>query len=190
MKTKAAVSAPDPTLAVVELMRVLHDEEKMPWEKAWDITVKTFCYTNHTLLAEALETWTVDLLQRVLPRHMQIIFEINHRFLQKVELNFPGNGPLMRKVSLIEEGAHKQVRMANLSVVASSKVNGVSALHSELLRTKTMPEFDQVYPGKFCNVTNGITHRRWLLKCNPALTGLIADKIGMESINRSVYRRS
>ena len=167
-----------PTLAIVELMRVLIDEESMPWDKAWDITVNTFCYTNHTLLAEALEKWTVDLLQRVLPRHMQIIFEINHRFLQKVEITCPGDGALMRNVSLIEEGAHQQVRMANLCVIGSSKVNGVSALHSELLRTNTMPEFDKVYPGKFCNVTNGITHRRWLLKSNPPLTDLISDKIG------------
>ncbi|MBT8042343.1 MAG: glycogen/starch/alpha-glucan phosphorylase, partial [Pontiella sp.] len=169
-----------PTLAVVELMRVLHDEERIPWDKAWDITVNTFCYTNHTLLAEALEKWTVDLLQRVLPRHMQIIFEINHRFLQKVEIACPGDGNLMRKVSIIEEGSHQQVRMANLCIVGSSKVNGVSALHSNLLKTVTMPEFDKVYPGKFCNVTNGITHRRWLLKANPDLTELIADKIGVE----------
>ncbi|MEN7972587.1 MAG: glycogen/starch/alpha-glucan phosphorylase [Verrucomicrobiota bacterium] len=169
-----------PTLAVVELMRVLHDEEGIPWEKAWDITVKSFCYTNHTLLAEALEKWTVDLMQRVLPRHTQIIFEINHRFLQKVELNFPGNGDLLRKVSLVEEGPHKQIRMANLCVVGSSKVNGVSALHSDLLRENTMPEFNQIYPGKFCNVTNGITHRRWLLKANPELSELITEKIGEE----------
>ena len=167
-----------PTLAVVELMRVLHDEEKIPWDKAWDITVNTFCYTNHTLLTEALEKWTVDLMQRVLPRHTQIIFEINHRFLQKVEIEFPGDGELMRNVSLIEEGPHKQVRMANLCVVASRRVNGVSALHSDLLRTNTMPEFDKIYPDKFCNVTNGITHRRWLLKANPALSGLITEKIG------------
>ncbi|MDF7806010.1 glycogen/starch/alpha-glucan phosphorylase [Pontiellaceae bacterium B12219] len=167
-----------PTLAIVELMRVLHDEERIPWDKAWDITVKTFCYTNHTLLAEALEKWTVDLLQRVLPRHMQIIYEINHRFLEQVELNNPGAGDLMRKVSLIEEGPHKQVRMANLCVVGSNKVNGVSALHSELLKTNTMPELDKIYPGKFTNVTNGITHRRWLLKANPELAALISDKIG------------
>ncbi len=167
-----------PTLAVVELMRVLHDEERIPWDKAWDITVNTFCYTNHTLLAEALEKWTVDLLQRVLPRHTQIIFEINQRFLQQVEINHPGDADLMRKVSLIEEGPHKQVRMANLCVVASSKVNGVSALHSELLRKNTMPEFDKIFPGKFCNVTNGITHRRWLLKANPELSEFITDKIG------------
>jgi starch phosphorylase len=169
-----------PALAVVELMRVLHDEEKIPWDKAWDITVNTFCYTNHTLLAEALETWTVDLMHRVLPRHTQIIFEINHQFLQKVELEFPGDGELMRKVSLIEEGPHKQICMANLCVVASGKVNGVSALHSELLRKNTMPEFSKIYPGKFCNVTNGITHRRWLLKANPKLSALITEMIGEE----------
>ncbi|WP_372808173.1 glycogen/starch/alpha-glucan phosphorylase [Pontiella sp.] len=167
-----------PTLAIVELMRVLLDEEHIPWAQAWDITVNTFCYTNHTLLAEALEKWTVDLLQRVLPRHMQIIFEINHRFLQQVEINHPGKGELMRKVSLIEEGAHKQVRMANLCVVGSNKVNGVSALHSELLKTETMPEFDTIYPDKFTNVTNGITHRRWLIKANPELSELISKKIG------------
>ncbi|HEY5652740.1 MAG TPA: glycogen/starch/alpha-glucan phosphorylase, partial [Pontiella sp.] len=167
-----------PTLAVIELMRVLHDEEHIPWDAAWDITVNTFCYTNHTLLAEALEKWTVDLLQRVLPRHMQIIFEINHRFLQQVEINHPGNSDLFRKVSLIEEGTHQQVRMANLCVVGSNKVNGVSALHSTLLKTETMPEFDTVYPGKFTNVTNGITHRRWLLKSNPELSDLITDEIG------------
>ncbi len=167
-----------PTLAVVELMRVLHDEERIPWDDAWDITVNTFCYTNHTLLAEALEKWTVDLMQRVLPRHMQIIFEINHRFLQQVEINHPGEGDLMRKVSLIEEGQHQQVRMANLCVVGSNKVNGVSALHSNLLKTNTMPEFDKIYPGKFTNVTNGITHRRWLIKANPELSALITENIG------------
>ncbi len=167
-----------PTLAVPELMRVLHDEERIPWNKAWEITTNTFCYTNHTLLAEALEKWTVDLLQRVLPRHMQIIFEINHRFLQKVEISNPGDGELLRNASLVEEGPQKQIRMANLCVIGSSKVNGVSALHSELLRTNTMPQFDKLYPGKFCNVTNGITHRRWLLKANPELTALIVDNIG------------
>jgi len=169
-----------PTLAIPELMRVLHDEERIPWDKAWEITANTFCYTNHTLLAEALEKWTVDLLQRVLPRHLQIIFEINHRFLQQIEISYPGAGDMMRKVSLIEEGPHKQVRMANLCVVGSGKVNGVSALHSELLRTETMPELDKIYPGKFINVTNGITHRRWLLKANPMLTDLISDQIGTE----------
>ena len=167
-----------PTLAIPELMRVLHDEERIPWDKAWEITTNTFCYTNHTLLAEALEKWTVDLLQRVLPRHMQIIFEINHRFLQILEVSHPGDGELLRNSSLVEEGHQKQVRMANLCVVGSSKVNGVSALHSELLRTNTMPQFDKLYPGKFCNVTNGITHRRWMLKANPELSSLISEKIG------------
>jgi glycogen phosphorylase len=167
-----------PTLAVVELMRVLLDEEHIPWDSAWDITVNTFSYTNHTLLAEALEKWTVDLMQRVLPRHTQIIFEINHRFLQKVEMQYPGDGNLMRKVSLVEEGQHKQIRMAHLCIVASNKVNGVSALHSELLRTQTVPEFAKLFPDRFCNVTNGITHRRWLIKSNPELSELITDCIG------------
>ncbi|MCF7847833.1 MAG: glycogen/starch/alpha-glucan phosphorylase [Kiritimatiellales bacterium] len=167
-----------PTLAVVELMRILIDEENMPWDKAWDITVNTFSYTNHTLLSEALEKWSVDLLKRVLPRHMDIIYEINHKFLQQVEIHRPGDGAFMRSVSLIEEGPHKQVCMANLSVVASNKVNGVSALHSKLLKDHTMPEYADIWPDKFCNVTNGITHRRWLLKANPGLSELITENIG------------
>jgi len=167
-----------PTLAIIELMRVLYDEENLPWEKAWEITTHTFCYTNHTLLAEALEKWSVDLLQRVLPRHTQLIFEINLRFLQKIEVKYPGDVELMRDLSVVEEGAVKQIRMANLCVISSEKVNGVSALHSELLRTQTMPKFNKVFPGKFCNVTNGITHRRWLIKANPELSDLITEKIG------------
>ncbi|MBI9021332.1 MAG: glycogen/starch/alpha-glucan family phosphorylase, partial [Verrucomicrobia bacterium] len=129
-------------------------------------------------LPEALETWPVDLLKRVLPRHMQIIYEINHRFLQRVEINHPGNPELVEKVSLIGENGHRNVRMANLAVVGSHSVNGVAGLHSELLRTRVMPEFDAIYPDKFINITNGITHRRWLLKCNPELSELITSKIG------------
>ena len=169
-----------PTLAIVELMRLLHDEEHIPWNRAWEITTQTFCYTNHTLLAEALEKWSVDLLTRVLPRHMQIIFEINHRFLQQVEIQLPGQSEKIRDLSIIEEGDDQMVRMANLCVVGSNRVNGVSALHSELLRTKTMPAFDEIYPSKFCNVTNGITHRRWLIKSNPELSELISTHIGNE----------
>ncbi len=166
-----------PALAIVELMRLLHDEEDVPWDAAWEITVGTFCYTNHTLLAEALETWSTDLLTRVLPRHMQIIFEINHRFLQHVEVSLPGADTL-KKVSLIEEGDCRNIRMANLSVVGSRKVNGVSGLHSELLRIKTMPELNALYPNRFCSVTNGINHRRWLLKANPELAALVTGRIG------------
>ena len=167
-----------PTLAIVELMRILIDEENISWDSAWEITTKTFCYTNHTLLSEALEKWSVELLTKVLPRHMQIIFEINLRFLQKVEIQLANDQSKIRDLSIIEEGDNQMVRMAHLCIVGSERVNGVSALHSELLRTKTMPSFDEVYPGKFCNVTNGITHRRWLIKCNPELSKLITDHIG------------
>jgi len=178
--TKNAIQMNDthPALAVVELMRILCDENHLPWEKAWEITVKTCAYTNHTLLPEALEKWPVELLERVLPRHLQIIYEINHRFLQRVEMDHPGNTEMIQKVSLIEENGARQVRMANLAVVGSHKVNGVAGLHSQLLRERVMPEFNEIYPNKFINITNGITHRRWLLKCNPELSALITDKIG------------
>jgi len=171
-----------PTLAIVELMRILHDEEGIKWDDAWEITTKTFCYTNHTLLAEALEKWSVELLTRVLPRHMQLIFKINQSFLQKIEIDYSNDIELIRKVSLIEEGDHQMVRMANLCVIGSHKVNGVSALHSKLLKEETMPDFDKIFPGKFCNVTNGITHRRWLVKINPQLTSLIKECIGNDWI--------
>ena len=167
-----------PALAVAELMRILCDENHVPWEKAWEITVNTCAYTNHTLLPEALEKWPVELLERVLPRHLQIIYEINHRFLQRVEMDNPGNTRMIQNVSLIEENGTRQVRMANLAVVGSHKVNGVAGLHSQLLRERVMPEFNEIYPGKFINITNGITHRRWLLKCNPELSELITGKIG------------
>jgi len=167
-----------PALAVAELMRMLCDEHDVPWDKAWEITTQTCAYTNHTLLPEALETWPVDLLKRVLPRHLQIIYEINHRFLQRVEMNHPGDPELIENVSLIEENGHRSVRMANLAVVGSHKVNGVAGLHSKLLRERVMPEFNEIYPDKFINITNGITHRRWLLKCNPELADLISSKIG------------
>ena len=167
-----------PALAVAELMRIFCDEHHIPWEKAWDITVNTFAYTNHTLLPEALEQWPVDLLHRVLPRHLQIIYEINHRFLQRIEMQHPADTDLIQKVSLIEENGERKVRMANLAVVGSHKVNGVAALHSQLLRERVMPHFNRISPEKFINITNGITHRRWLLKCNPELAALITDKIG------------
>ena len=159
-------------------MRILHDEEGIKWDNAWNITTKTFCYTNHTLLAEALEKWSVELLTRVLPRHMQLIFKINESFLKKIEINHSNDIELIRKVSLIEEGDQQMVRMANLCVIGSNKVNGVSALHSQLLKDETMPEFNRIFPNKFCNVTNGITHRRWLVKINPQLSSLINDYIG------------
>lgn len=177
---KVAVQLNDthPAIAIVELMHLLHDEYKMPWDKAWGIVTRTFAYTNHTLLPEALEKWSVGLFQKVLPRHLQIIFEINKRFLETVEARWPGDIEKKRVLSLIEEGGSQMVRMANLSVVGSHSVNGVAALHTRLLKSELFPEFDALYPGKFNNKTNGITPRRWLLACNPLLSRLITSKIG------------
>ncbi|MCU0857861.1 MAG: glycogen/starch/alpha-glucan phosphorylase, partial [Pontiellaceae bacterium] len=177
-KTAIQMNDTHPALVIAELLRILCDEQHLPWEKAWEITTKTCSYTNHTLLPEALEKWPVDLLTRVLPRHMQIIYEINHRFLQRVEMNRPGDIRIVQNVSLIDENGGRQVRMANLAVVGSHKVNGVAELHSRLLRERVMPEFNTFYPDKFINITNGITHRRWLLKCNPELAALISEAIG------------
>lgn len=177
---KVAVQLNDthPAIAIVELMRLLYDENKLSWEKAWDIVTRTFAYTNHTLLPEALEKWSVGLFQKVLPRHLQIIFEINKHFLELVEAKWPGDVQKKRALSLIEEGGTQMVRMANLSVVGSHSVNGVAALHTQLLKSELFPEFDALYPGKFNNKTNGITPRRWLLACNPRLSELITSKIG------------
>jgi starch phosphorylase len=167
-----------PAIAIPELMRILLDKYGLGWETAWDITVKTFAYTNHTLMPEALETWPVELIALVLPRHMQIIFEINQRFLDQVRQQYPGNESKMRAMSLIDEGPPKRVRMANLAIVGSHSVNGVAALHTHLLRTRLFKDFDEFYPGRFNNKTNGITPRRWLLKCNSGLATLISNAIG------------
>jgi starch phosphorylase len=167
-----------PAIAVVELQRLLHDVYGLPWKKAWEIVTRTFAYTNHTLLPEALEKWSIGLFQKVLPRHLQIIFEINKFFLREVDAKWPGDVEMVRKLSLIEEGNPQMVRMANLSVVGSHSVNGVAELHTQLLKRDLFPEFDALYPGKFNNKTNGITPRRWLLACNPRLSKLITSKIG------------
>jgi len=167
-----------PAIAIPELMRLLMDRYGIGWEKAWDITVKTFAYTNHTLMPEALETWPVDLLGHVLPRHLQIIYEINQRFLDQVKQRYPGNEAKLRAMSLIDEGSIKRVRMANLAIVGSHSVNGVAALHTHLLQTRLFKDFDEFYPGRFNNKTNGITPRRWLLKCNEELSALITETIG------------
>ncbi len=165
-----------PSIAVAELMRMLIDEEHLAWERAWDITVKTLGYTNHTLMPEALEKWPTDMMERLLPRHMQIIYEINHRFLEVVS----GMCSLddLQKLSIIEEGAHKQVRMANLAIIGSHATNGVAALHSDLIRKTLVPELAKVFPERFNNKTNGITQRRWLLSANPKLAELITKEIG------------
>jgi len=177
---KVAIQLNDthPAVAIVELMRVFHDEYGMAWEKAWSLVTRTFAYTNHTLLPEALEKWSVGLFQKVLPRHLQIIFEINKRFLDEVEAKWPGDAEKKRILSIIEEGHHQMVRMAHLSVVGGHSVNGVAALHTKLIKSDLFPEFDQLYPGRFNNKTNGITPRRWLLACNPRLSELITSKIG------------
>lgn len=167
-----------PAISIAELMRILVDEESLAWEKAWTICQRTFAYTNHTVMPEALEVWSVDLVGRMLPRHMQIIFEINHRFLDEVRERYPRQNELVRRLSIIAEGHDKQVRMAHLAVVGSHTVNGVAALHSQILKTRLFPEFHAFYPGKFTNVTNGVTPRRWLYQCNPALSDLITSAIG------------
>ncbi len=180
---KVAVQLNDthPAIAIVELMRLLLDEENMEWDAAWAIVSQTFAYTNHTLLPEALEKWSVGLFEKVLPRHLQIIYAINERLMQVVEAKWPGDNVKKSVCSLIEENGHKQVRMANLSVAGSHAVNGVAALHTALLKQNLFPEFDALFPGKFQNKTNGITPRRWLLKSNPRLSALITKKLGNES---------
>lgn len=167
-----------PSMAIPELMRILLDEEGLQWDLAWDITVRTMGYTNHTLMPEALEKWPVEMFERLFPRHLQIIYEINHRFLQRVMIRFPGDNDILRRVSLVEEDHKKQLRMAYISIVGSHSTNGVAALHTELLKNNLVPDFARLYPERFNNKTNGITQRRWLLKANPALSELITETIG------------
>ncbi|PIE18747.1 MAG: glycogen phosphorylase [Proteobacteria bacterium] len=177
---KAAIQLNDthPAIAVAELMRLLVDEERVPWEKAWDITVATVGYTNHTLLAEALERWPVAMFERLLPRHLQIIYEINQRLLEQVADQFPDDGARIARMSLIEEGAERQIRMAHLAVAGSHSVNGVAEMHSELVKTSLLPDFYALWPERFNNKTNGVTPRRWIQLCNPELSKAITDAIG------------
>jgi glycogen phosphorylase len=167
-----------PAIAVAELMRVLVDQEGVPWESAWETTVATLGYTNHTLLAEALEKWPVAMFERLLPRHLGIIYELNRRFVRSVMAKFPGDDARVRRMSIIEEGAEKKVQMAHLAVVGSHAVNGVAALHSDLLRRDVLRDFAEMTPAKFSNKTNGVTPRRWLLQCNPRLAAIITEAIG------------
>lgn len=177
---KVAIQLNDthPSLAIPELMRILLDDEKLPWDKAWKIVTETCAYTNHTVLPEALERWPVYLLEKLLPRHLQIIYEINARFLAEVSKKWPGDGDRLRHMSLVEEGAEKKVNMAHLCIVGSHSTNGVAAIHSEILKNSTFHNFYELWPKKFQNKTNGITPRRWLLLCNPSLADAIAEKIG------------
>ena len=167
-----------PAIAVAELMRVFIDLERLPWERAWEITVATLGYTNHTLLSEALERWPVAMFERLLPRHLQIIYEINRRFIRSVMARFPGDDARIRRMSIIEEGGEKRVAMAHLAVVGSHAVNGVAALHTDLLRRDVLRDFAEMTPEKFSNKTNGVTPRRWLHHCNPRLSALIDEAIG------------
>ena len=177
---KVAIQLNDthPSLAIPELMRILLDVKHIDWDAAWDITTRTFSYTNHTLLPEALETWPVAMMERVLPRHLQIIYEINHRFLTEVGHHYPGDSDLLQRMSIIDEGHGRQVRMPHLAIVGSHKVNGVAALHTQLMKTTFFSDFDRFYPNKFVNMTNGITPRRWLRLANPGLSNLICSRIG------------
>ncbi|VWC47547.1 glycogen phosphorylase family protein [Burkholderia lata] len=164
-----------PALAVTELMRILVDEHRTPWEVAWNVTRSTCAYTNHTLLPEALETWPVDLLERVLPRHLQILYEINRRFLDEVAARWPNDTERMRRMSLIDESAPRRVRMAHLAIVGSHSINGVAELHSKLVCSHLVPDFHALYPERFNNKTNGVTVRRWIVQSNPALAALFGE---------------
>lgn len=167
-----------PALAIAEMMRLLVDVEGIAWEAAWEITQRTFAYTNHTVMPEALEKWPVAMLETVLPRHLQIIYEINYRFLESVRVKYPDDVAKWKRMSLIEERQEKSVRMAYLAIVGSHSVNGVAALHTEILKRDLFHDFYDFYPEKFNNKTNGVTQRRWLRKCNPQLSELITETIG------------
>lgn len=167
-----------PVLSIPELMRLLIDEHKYSWQDAWAVTAQVFSYTNHTLMSEALETWPVDMLGKILPRHLQLIFEINDHFLKHVQELVPGDNELLARVSIIDEAHGRQVRMAWLAVVASHKVNGVSVLHSELMVQSLFADFARIFPTRFCNKTNGVTPRRWLGLANPPLSTVLDDAIG------------
>jgi starch phosphorylase len=167
-----------PSIAIAELMRILVDEHRVPWDDAWDITVRTFSYTNHTLLPEALEVWSVRLFEELLPRHLQIIYEINHRFLKEVSERFPGDMGLIRRVSVIDEDRGKRLRMSHLAILGSHKINGVAKLHTQLMRTTIFKDFAKIFPDRFVSITNGITPRRWLNQANRGLAALITEAIG------------
>ena len=177
---KVAIQLNDthPSIAIVELMRILVDLKHLDWDRAFSITTRTFAYTNHTLMPEALETWPVELLETVLPRHMQIIYEINHRFLKEVRASYPGDNELLRRISIIDDGPPKKVRMAHLAFVGSHRVNGVAKIHTDLMKETIFSDLERFSPGKIINITNGITPRRWLKQANPALSSLISGKIG------------
>ncbi len=177
---KVAVQLNDthPSIAVAEMMRLLVDVHKLTWDEAWGLSTRIFSYTNHTLMPEALETWPVAMFESLLPRHLQIIYEINYRFLQQVMRQFPGDGELLQRLSLIDENHGRRVRMSHLAIVGSHTVNGVAALHTDLMKRTIFADFERVTPGKIINMTNGVTPRRWLNQANPGLARLISERIG------------
>ena len=185
-----------PAIAVAELMRLLIDDRHLEWDRAWDITSRSVAYTNHTLLPEALEKWDLDLFGSLLPRHLELIYEINRRFLQQVRLRYPGNDAIQRKLSIIDEEGSKAVRMAHLATIGAHHVNGVAALHSDLVKTDLLPEFAALWPEKFTNVTNGVTPRRWVALANPEMSALLDEHVGpdwisnMESLRKLEERQN
>ncbi len=181
---KVAIQLNDthPAIAIPELMRILIDKHRLEWDTAWDIITRTFAYTNHTLMPEALESWPVQLFEKMLPRHLKIIYEINHHFLKEVTHRFPGNSDMVRRMSIIDESGERRIRMAHLAIIGSHKVNGVAKLHTELMKSTIFADFNRIYPDRIINKTNGITPRRWLHHCNPLLTSLISSRIGNDWI--------
>jgi len=169
-----------PAIAAIELLRILLDIEKLPYDQAWSIVTQTFAYTNHTVLPEALEKWSVNMMQNMLPRHMDLIYHVNHLFMVEIGKRYPGDGKKKETLSCIEGWEEKRVRMANLAIICSHNVNGVAALHTEILKRSVFLDFYQMWPHKFLNMTNGVTPRRWLYCCNPGLSKLISDTIGNE----------
>ena len=167
-----------PAIAVAELMRLLVDEHVMPWEQAWAVTTRTFGYTNHTLLPEALERWPLAVFAKVLPRHLEIIYEVNARFLDDVRIRFLGDQERLARMSIIDETGERYVRMANLACVGSHAINGVAALHTELLKRDVLRDFHELWPQKFTNKTNGVTPRRWLVLTNPRLATTLSRELG------------
>ncbi|KAF0288654.1 Glycogen phosphorylase [Amphibalanus amphitrite] len=181
---KVAIQLNDthPSLAIPEIMRVFMDDEGLGWDEAWDLVTRTCAYTNHTVLPEALERWPVSMLENMLPRHLEIIYKINWKFLEQVNHRWPGDLERLKRMSLVEEDGEKRVNMAHLAIVGSHAVNGVAAIHSEIIKRDIFKDFSEMWPDKFQNKTNGITPRRWLLLCNPGLSDVIADKIGEDWI--------
>ena len=180
LPNKVAIQMNDthPAMAVAELMRILLDEADLSWEHAWDLTIRTLAYTNHTLLPEALEKWPVNFFELRCPRLLEITYEVNRRFLEDVVRHYPGDSARLQRMSLIEESPNRAVRMANLALVGTHSTNGVAQIHSELVQTRLVPDFAQMFPDRFSNKTNGVTPRRWLLLANPALAEVITEAIG------------